>query len=73
VSGARLTAVGVWTDASSRALKDEIQSLTVTAGDAHRPQSVKFPIVPPSDPHVGFIAEDADLRDADRGAEPDDT
>lgn len=60
-SGARLTAGGVWTNASSRALKDDIQSLTTAEARAAllglRP--VKFVYrVDPSERHVGFVAED---------------
>ena len=60
-SGAHVTAGGVWTNASSRGLKDEIQPLT--AGDALAAFADLKPVrfvyrVDPAERHVGFIAED---------------
>ncbi len=60
-SGARLTVGGVWTNASSRALKENIEPLPLedalaALGDL---QAVQYNyIVEPGDPQVGFIAED---------------
>jgi hypothetical protein len=58
---ARLTAAGVWTDASSRAAKDDIVELqTGEAMDALRalnPVKYHYKVLP-DDPKVGFIAED---------------
>lgn len=59
--GARLTAGGVWTDASSRTLKTAIEALdTETAVNTlGRLEPVTFAYkVTPDDTHVGFIAED---------------
>ncbi len=60
-SGAHLTAGGVWTNASSRALKQDIRDLdTSEAVDTLKNlQPVKYAYkVDPSERHVGFIAED---------------
>ncbi len=60
-SGARLTSGGVWTNASSRALKENIVPLTVDAALAalHALEPVEYNYkVEPDDPQVGFIAED---------------
>ncbi|MBW2707733.1 MAG: tail fiber domain-containing protein [Deltaproteobacteria bacterium] len=60
-SGAHVTAGGVWTNASSRAYKQDIKSLT---GDAAAEtllalQPVQFSYkTDPKEKHVGFIAED---------------
>ncbi len=61
-SGASCTAGGTWTNASSRALKENIQSLgTDEAMDTlNRLNPVKFNYkVDKAEKHVGFIAEDA--------------
>jgi hypothetical protein len=60
-SGALLTAGGVWTNASSRALKQDIVDLP--AGDAMAALKELNPVtysykVDPAEHHVGFIAED---------------
>lgn len=60
-SGARLTIGGVWTNASSRALKQEITELS--SAEALRAvaelQPVKFAYrADPNERHVGFVAED---------------
>ena len=60
-SGAVLTAGGVWTSASSRALKENITELGVDEAQAAFKQldPVKYDYkVDPSEKHVGFIAED---------------
>jgi hypothetical protein len=60
-SGASCTAGGTWTDASSKALKENIQSLgTEEAFDAlNNLIPVKFNyIAEKEEKHVGFIAED---------------
>ena len=60
-SGALLTAGGVWTNASSRAFKQDIKDLdSKEAMDALRAlDPVKYAYkVDPSEHHVGFIAED---------------
>ncbi len=60
-SGARLTAAGVWTNASSRALKAGIEPLTLAEASAALGalEPVKFHYrVEPTDSQVGFIAED---------------
>jgi endosialidase-like protein len=60
-SGALLTAGGTWTNASSRALKQDIKELTAEeARDAFQKlDPVKYAYkVDPSEKHVGFIAED---------------
>jgi hypothetical protein len=60
-SGAHLTTGGVWTDASSRELKEEIAPLQAeTALQAlARLEPVNYRYkVEPGDSHVGFIAED---------------
>jgi hypothetical protein len=60
-SGARVTTGGVWTDASSREYKDEIQSLTTEeAFDTLKELNpVKFAYkTDRTEKHVGFIAED---------------
>jgi hypothetical protein len=60
-SGARLTAGGVWTDASSRALKMNIRNLT--AREAFKTLNALNPVqfeykAQPGENYVGFIAED---------------
>jgi hypothetical protein len=60
-NGASLTTGGVWTDASSRALKENIQSLT--ADEAMNTLKDLNPVkynykVDTTEKHVGFIAED---------------
>jgi hypothetical protein len=60
-SGAHVTAGGVWTDASSRALKQDIAALPL--GDALRAVGELAPVTyeykaSPGERHVGFIAED---------------
>jgi hypothetical protein len=60
-SGAHVTAGGVWTNASSRELKDDIQ--TLTADEARATLSGLSPVkfaykVDPTERHVGFVAED---------------
>ncbi len=60
-SGAFVSAGGVWTDASSRELKDDIQSLSAdeARGALLGLSPVKFAYkVDPAERHVGFIAED---------------
>jgi endosialidase-like protein len=60
-SGAVLTAGGVWTNASSRTLKENITELGVDEAQAAFKQldPVKYDYkVDPSEKHVGFIAED---------------
>ena len=61
VSGARLTAAGVWTNASSRALKENIGALTRQAAleglAALEPVQYNYKVAP-EDPQLGFIAED---------------
>ncbi|HEV8433444.1 MAG TPA: tail fiber domain-containing protein [Thermoanaerobaculia bacterium] len=60
-SGAALTAGGVWTNASSRALKENITDLGADEAKAAFDQlaPVKYDYkVDPSEKHVGFIAED---------------
>ncbi|MEM1247742.1 MAG: tail fiber domain-containing protein [Acidobacteriota bacterium] len=61
VSGARLTAGGVWTNASSRALKENIGPLAaaeaLAALQALEPVHYNYKLEP-SDPQLGFIAED---------------
>ena len=60
-SGAHVTAGGVWTDASSRAYKENIQHLTIDAAlsalEALEPVQYNYK-VDPEDNHLGFIAED---------------
>ena len=61
VPGASFTAAGVWTDASSRKLKENIAVLT--ADEAFEALTKLEPVtynykVDPDDPHAGFIAED---------------
>jgi len=61
LSGATLSGVGVWTDASSRAYKKDIRTLGLA--DAKTTLAGLKPVtftyrLDPSDPHVGFIAED---------------
>lgn len=61
-NGASLTVGGVWTDASSRALKENIQSLTTdeAMNTLNALNPVKFNYkADKSEKHVGFIAEDA--------------
>ena len=60
-SGAKVTAGGVWTNASSRSLKDDIRDLP--ADEAMETLRGLDPVtyvykVAPSEHHVGFIAED---------------
>ena len=60
-SGARLTAGGVWTDASSRSFKQDITELD--AAEAVETLNDLTPVkyaykTEPNDQHVGFIAED---------------
>ncbi|MEW6210064.1 MAG: tail fiber domain-containing protein [Acidobacteriota bacterium] len=60
-SGARLTAAGVWTDASSRTLKTNIRSLTARQAfdTLLRLNPVTFEYkAQPGENHVGFIAEE---------------
>jgi hypothetical protein len=60
-SGAHLTTGGVWTNASSRALKQDIQDLGTTEAveTLKNLQPVKYAYkVDPNEHHVGFIAED---------------
>jgi hypothetical protein len=60
-SGAHLTAGGVWTNASSRALKQDIRDLGTTEAveTLKNLQPVKYAYkVDPNERHVGFIAED---------------
>ncbi|HEU4390635.1 MAG TPA: tail fiber domain-containing protein [Blastocatellia bacterium] len=60
-SGARLTAGGVWTDASSRALKTNIRNLTTSEAlktlKALNPVQFEYK-AQPGENYVGFIAED---------------
>ncbi len=60
-SGAHVTVGGVWTDASSRAFKENIQHLTIDAAlsalEALEPVQYNYK-VDPDDNHLGFIAED---------------
>jgi hypothetical protein len=59
--GARLTAGGVWTDASSREIKTDIEALSTEEAFAALEEldPVKFAYkVDETDRHVGFIAED---------------
>jgi hypothetical protein len=61
-NGATLTAGGTWTNASSRALKENIQNLNTDEALAtlNNLNPVKFNYkVDKADKHVGFIAEDA--------------
>jgi hypothetical protein len=60
-SGAFVSAAGVWTDASSRELKQDIRDLT--AGEARIALEQLAPVrytskIDPTEKHVGFIAED---------------
>jgi len=60
-SGAHVTAGGVWTDASSRELKQDIRELT--PGEALNALVQIAPVryasrIDPTEQHVGFIAED---------------
>ncbi len=60
-SGAHLTVGGVWTNASSRALKQDIRDLGTTEAveTLKNLQPVKYAYkVDPNERHVGFIAED---------------
>jgi hypothetical protein len=60
-SGAVVTAGGVWTDASSRDVKQDIEPLTADEARAalERLDPVKFAYrAAPAERHVGFIAED---------------
>jgi hypothetical protein len=60
-SGARLTAGGVWTDASSRSFKNDIRDLDATAATdtLKNLQPVTYTYkAAPTEHHVGFIAED---------------
>ena len=60
-SGAHVTAGGVWTDASSRALKQHITDLPLSAATAAvaglTPVTYQYKR-DPTETHVGFIAED---------------
>ncbi len=60
-SGAHVTVGGVWTDASSRAFKENIEPLTIDAAlsalEALEPVQYNYK-VDPEDNHLGFIAED---------------
>jgi hypothetical protein len=60
-SGATLSTGGVWTNASSRALKQDIRELPLDAAksalDALNPVTYEYKIAP-TEHHVGFIAED---------------
>ena len=60
-TGARLTNVGVWTDASSRALKQDIEPITSEQARetvrALQPVGYRYK-AQPEEPYVGFIAED---------------
>ena len=60
-SGAHVTVGGVWTDASSRAFKENIQHLTIDAAlsalEALEPVQYNYK-VDQEDNHLGFIAED---------------
>ena len=60
-NGAFLSDGGVWTDASSRALKENIRNLTIDAAlsalEALEPVQYNYK-VDPEDNHLGFIAED---------------
>jgi len=61
-NGARLTTGGVWTNASSKELKENIQSLTTdeALNTLNGLNPVKYNYkVDKTDKHVGFIAEDA--------------
>ena len=60
-NGASLSTGGVWTNASSRELKQDIQDLSVE--EATRAMQTLKPVTyayksAPTDPQVGFIAED---------------
>jgi hypothetical protein len=60
-SGARVTAGGVWTDASSREYKQDIQPLTPDEARVALAglDPVKFAYrADPAERHVGFVAED---------------
>jgi hypothetical protein len=60
-SGARVTAGGVWTDASSRESKQEIAPLSADAARAALGQLAPVTFAYRADPaerHVGFVAED---------------
>jgi hypothetical protein len=60
-SGARVTAGGVWTDASSREYKQDIEPLPAAAARAALEQLVPVTFAYRADPaerHVGFVAED---------------
>jgi hypothetical protein len=61
LSGAFLSAGGMWTNASSRALKKDVNELPLDAAVSAlrqlKPVSFTYK-VEPDDPHVGFIAED---------------
>ncbi|MEM1249210.1 MAG: tail fiber domain-containing protein [Acidobacteriota bacterium] len=61
LSGAHLSSGGVWTNASSRALKENVRSLSLTAAlralSALEPVTYNYRALP-GDPQVGFIAED---------------
>lgn len=60
-SGASLTTGGVWTDASSRSLKEAVRPLSTNAAMAAfralEPVTFRFK-ASPEEEHVGFIAED---------------
>jgi hypothetical protein len=60
-SGARVTAAGIWTDASSRAYKQDIQPLAADAAHAALERLAPVTFTSRADPaerHVGFVAED---------------
>jgi hypothetical protein len=60
-SGAFVSAAGVWTDASSRALKQDIRDLTLqeARGALDQLAPVRYTSkIDPTEQHVGFIAED---------------
>jgi hypothetical protein len=60
-SGAFVSAAGVWTNASSRTLKQDIEALTASEAQAALEQlaPVRYASrVDPTERHVGFIAED---------------
>ena len=60
-SGAHVTAGGVWTNSSSRALKENISALTaaeaLTALTGLEPVHFNY-LSDPTEAHIGFIAED---------------
>lgn len=61
ISGAFLSAGGLWTNASSRDLKQDVKPLSLDSAVSalRRLEPVSYTYrVEPDDPHVGFIAED---------------